>query len=141
VDDDSLAVWLACQELGVNCRLCLARRAERADAVELRAEPVFLDLQVVAGLQVYPESLGGAEVPGQPQRGVCGDAALAVDDLVDPPGRDIYRLGQPVLANAQRREELLQQDLPRCTGGMTVSSAPGSSLVIVNDLDIFRARL
>jgi hypothetical protein len=91
----------------------LARRAERADAVELRAEPVFLDLQVVAGLQVYPESLGGAEVPGQPQRGVCGDAALAVDDLVDPPGRDIYRLGQLVLANAQRREELLQQDLPR----------------------------
>ena len=77
---------------GVNCRLCLARCAERADAVEFGAQPVFLDLQVITGLQVHPEPLGGAEVPGQPQRGVRGNAALAVDDLVDPPGRDIYRL-------------------------------------------------
>jgi len=54
-------------------------------------EPVFLDLQVIAGLQVQPEPLAGAEVPGQPQRGIRGDAALAVDDLVDLASRDIYR--------------------------------------------------
>ena len=75
--------------------LWLAGCAERADAVECGADPVLLGFQVVAGLQVQPEPLGGAEVPGQPQRGVRGDPALAVDDLVYPPGRDIYRLGQP----------------------------------------------
>jgi hypothetical protein len=46
------------------------------------------------------------------QFGVRGDPALAVYDLVDPPGRDVHRLGQPVLTHAQRREELLKQDLP-----------------------------
>src|SRR5580658_115832 len=91
---------------GANCRLWSACCAERADAVELDAQPVFLDFQVIAGLQVQPEPLGGAEVPGQPQRGVRSDAPLAVDDLVDPAGRDIDRLGQLILAHAQRREEV-----------------------------------
>jgi len=34
----------------VNCPLWLARCAEWADAVELSAQPVLLDLQVIAGL-------------------------------------------------------------------------------------------
>jgi len=93
--------------------LWLARCAERADAVEFGAKPVLLGLQVITGLQVQPEPLGSAEVPGQPQRRVRSDAALAVHDLIDPPGRDIDRLGQLVLAHTQRGEELLQQDLPR----------------------------
>src|ERR1700722_17773018 len=96
-----------------NCRLRLARCAERADAVEFGAESVLLGLQVIAGLQVQPEPLGSAEVPGQPQRGVRGDPALAVHDLVNPPGRDNDRLGQLILAHTQRLEELLEQNLPR----------------------------
>src|ERR1022692_1093974 len=68
--------------------LASARRAERADAVEGGAEPVFLELEVVAGLEVHPESFRGAEVAGEPQRGVGGDAPLAVDDLIDPPTPD-----------------------------------------------------
>jgi hypothetical protein len=36
-----------------------------------------------------------------------------VDDLVDPPGRDIDRLGQLILAYTQRLKKLLKQDLPR----------------------------
>jgi hypothetical protein len=49
---------------GGKCRLWLARCAERADGVKLCAQPVLLDLQVIAGLQVQPEPFGGAEVPG-----------------------------------------------------------------------------
>ena len=54
-----------------------------------------------------------------------------MDDVVDAPGRDIYRLGQLILAHTQRREELLQWDLPGCTGGMTVLCATVSCLVVV----------
>jgi S-adenosylmethionine synthetase len=90
-----------------------AGRAQRADVLQRAAQPVLFHLEVVAGLQVQPEPLRGAEVPGQAQRGVRGDAPLAVDDLVDPPGRHVDRLGQLVLADSQRGEELLQQDLPR----------------------------
>jgi hypothetical protein len=41
--------------------------AQRPDLVERVAEPVFLGLQVIPGLQVDPEPLGGAEETGQPQ--------------------------------------------------------------------------
>ena len=47
---------------GYSC--CLARCAERADAVESGAQPVLLGLQIVASLQVQPEPLGCTEVPG-----------------------------------------------------------------------------
>ena len=97
---------------GVVCLLWLARWAERADAVEFGAESVLLGLQVIAGLQVQPEPLRSAEVPGQLQLGVHSDPALAVNDLVDPPGRDIDRLSQLILTHTQRLEELPQQNLP-----------------------------
>jgi hypothetical protein len=44
---------------------------------------VLLELKVVTGLQVEPEPVAGAEVAGQPERGVGGNPTLAVDDLVD----------------------------------------------------------
>src|SRR5579875_950712 len=89
-----------------------ARGCERADAVERIAQPVLLHLQVIAGLQVAPEPLRGAEEPRQPQRRVGADAPLAVHDLVDPPGRDLDLLRQLVLAHRELLEELLQQHLP-----------------------------
>jgi len=86
--------------------LASARGAQGLDVVECRAKPVLLDLKVVAGLQVYPEPLRGAEVAGVPQGRVSADPALPVDDLVDPPGRHTYRLGQLILAHPERPEEL-----------------------------------
>ena len=47
--------------------LASARSAQGLDAIECRAKPVLLDLEVVAGLQVYPEPLRGAEVAGESQ--------------------------------------------------------------------------
>jgi hypothetical protein len=116
----------------------LAGCAERADAVERRAEPVFLGLQVIADLQVQPEPLGGAEVPGQPKRRVCGDATLAVDDLIDPPAGTSIALASWYWLTPSGWRNSCSRISPGCTGGMTVFSATGSSLVIINDLPIFR---
>ncbi len=46
--------------------------AQRSDVIERGAQPVLFDLQVIAGLQVHPESLRGAEVASLP-----GPAAAA----------------------------------------------------------------
>jgi len=80
--------------------------------VEYAAEVVLFGLEVVSRLQVEPEPVGGREVSGQSQRGVCGDPALAVDDLVDPSWGDPDGDGQPVLGDLQRDEELLEENLP-----------------------------
>ena len=55
--------------------------------------------QMEAGLEVGPEPVAGAEVAREPQRGVCRDSALAVDDLVDPAGWDADGDGEPVLGD------------------------------------------
>src|SRR5687767_7164759 len=63
------------------------------------AEPVLLDFEVITDLEIEPESLGGPKVPSQSQAGICGDAAGAADDFVDPARRDTGVLGQAILAN------------------------------------------
>jgi 2-polyprenyl-3-methyl-5-hydroxy-6-metoxy-1,4-benzoquinol methylase len=83
------------------------------DPFEPVAQPVFLGLQVVAGLQVDPEPLGSAEESCQSQRCVCCDSPLAVHNLIDAPGWHPDFLGQQVLAHPERLEELFQQDLTR----------------------------
>ena len=47
-------------------RVVSAGSAQGLDVIECRAKPVLFDLEVVAGLQVYPEPLRGAEVAGEP---------------------------------------------------------------------------
>src|SRR5260370_41428033 len=59
-----------------------ARDVQRAYVIERSAESVLLYFKVVAGLQVHPEPLRGAEVAGEPKRGVGGDTALALRGLV-----------------------------------------------------------
>src|SRR5947207_12246493 len=75
------------------------------------AQPVLLDLEVVASLKVEPEPLGGAEVLRQPQRCVRRNGPVAVNDLVDSPSGNADVLGDPVLADSHRLEELLEEDL------------------------------
>src|SRR3546814_15087146 len=71
-------------------------------------------LEVVVGLEAQPEALAGTQRQRQRQRhadgGVRGDPTLAEDDFVDPARRDAHRARQRVLADAERAEELLQQD-------------------------------
>jgi len=101
--------------------------------VEGGPELVLLDLEVVSGLQVEPEAGARAEVAGKAQGGVRGDPALAVDDLVDPAGREADRDCQPVLTHAERLEELLKRDL---AGVDRVDGGHGHLLVVVDDLDV-----
>ena len=67
--------------------------AQRADVIERGAQPVLFHLQVIAGLQVHPEPLRGAEVPGQAQRGVLPSVRVdarvhhGADQLADGTGR------------------------------------------------------
>jgi hypothetical protein len=49
-------------------------------------DAIVLEIEVVLGLKVQPEPLGGPKVAGQPQRGVDRDRARAADDLVDSGG-------------------------------------------------------
>ncbi len=53
------------------------------DRFESVRQSVSLDLNVVASLEVKPESLGGLEVPREPQGRVCADPSLAGHDLVE----------------------------------------------------------
>jgi hypothetical protein len=77
------------------------------------AQSVPLYVKVVARLEVQPEPIRGAEVTGEPKGGVSGDGALAVDNLIDASRRNADVLGESVLTNAHRLEELLEQDLAR----------------------------
>lgn len=89
--------------------------------MDLLVEPtgeVFLrHLHVVVRLQVEPELRLHVEETAEAQGGVRSDGAAAMDDLVDPPWRNADVLGQPVLADAQRLQELRQQNLAGMDGG------------------------
>ena len=54
-------------------------------------------------LQIQPGLRIGPEIAPQSQRGIDRDCTLAVDNLVDPPGRNADGLGQRILAEPQRR--------------------------------------
>ena len=73
-------------------------------------EFVPLDLDVVTGLQVHPECLGGSEGAGEAQDRARGDAALAVDNLVDPARRNTDVLRQAVLRELERHQRKVVAD-------------------------------
>ena len=54
------------------------------DLVECAGEWVAFDFEFVAALEIESEPFAGTEVAGETNRGVGGDAAFAVHDLVDP---------------------------------------------------------
>ena len=95
---------------------------------------VALGLEFEPNLEVEPEALGGAEVPREPKSGVSGDAALAEDDLVDTPSGNTNVLGQAVLAETVRLEELGQEDFARMDGCELCHG--GHLRVVVDDLDV-----
>ena len=66
-----------------------------------------------ARLGVQPIAVGKAEKAAEAQVGVGGDGALAGDDVADALRRHADFLGQPVLADAHRLQEFLQQKLAR----------------------------
>src|SRR5918996_4697594 len=93
-----------------------------------------LHIKVVLGLKIQPEPLGGSEVSSQPERSVGRDRASAMDDLVDPARRNQDVLGEAILTDTHRDQELLQEDLPRMD--RCKSLGHHRPLVIVDDLDV-----
>ena len=66
------------------------------------------------GLDIDPEPVVDAKGLGQSKRGVDRDGVLASHDLADASLRQPGRLGEAVLGDAERLEELGEQDLPGC---------------------------
>lgn len=103
---------------------------EGLDLVKGVAEPVALDFELVAALQVQPEPFAGAEVPGETQGRVGGDAALAVNDLVDPARGHADRDGDTVLCDPEWFDVVELQDLTgmdRLLGGSGGHRSPCQS--------------
>ena len=90
---------------------------QRGNLLEDLAQPVALELKVVAALQVHPEPLGCAEVARESEPGVGADPTLAMDYLVDATGRHTDRQGQPMLAECQGGRYSSTRTSPGCIGG------------------------
>jgi hypothetical protein len=112
---------------------------QRPNLVKLIPVNLKLHIEVVSGLQVNPEALGRSQRPGQAQRRVGTDRPFAVDDFIDPPWWNANSLRKPVLANAQRAKELLEQDLSRMNRLMHAVHDQFPS-VIVGDLNVGGSR-
>ena len=73
--------------------------------------------QIKCRLQGHPELSRRAEIPRQPERGIRRDGALAENDFINTARRHSERPGEGVLAQADRREELLGENFARMNVG------------------------
>jgi len=94
------------------------------DLIERGAEVVQANLDIEAGLQVEPEPVGGAEVAGQAQRGVGGDSAFAVNDLVDPTWGAPLEIAKGCWVTSKRVRKSSRRTLPGWIGAMVVIGVP-----------------
>lgn len=87
------------------------RLAEHRDlTLNAVAVAIPLDIHVIRGLEVQPESVRGAKETREPEGRIRADRPSTMHDLVDAPGRHLEALGQPVLTQAERRKELFERD-------------------------------
>jgi hypothetical protein len=96
-----------------------SRVRERLDLAEGRPESIPCDLDVVAVLDVQPETLAGPEVWREPQRRVGRDAPLAVDDLGDSSRWNADGPRQAVPGDLKRLQVLEHQNLAGVNGGQS----------------------
>ena len=68
-------------------------------------------------LKIEPELRGDAKIAPETQCGVGRDAPVAMNNLIDPAGRNADVLRQTVLRNAHGLKELLHKNLARVDGG------------------------
>lgn len=74
-------------------------------------------VEVVASLQVEPESGGRAEVAPQTQRSVDRDRALLAHNVIQTRSRHLEVLGESIDAEVKRFEKVLAEDPSRMNGG------------------------
>src|SRR6185437_11757696 len=83
---------------------------------EAAVKRVLGHLQIVTRLDIDPEFRLHAEEAAEPQRRVGADGAAAQHDLVDAARRHTDRLGEPVLRDLHRFEEILQENFAGVNG-------------------------
>jgi hypothetical protein len=83
---------------------CGAVRPDAVGVFGLELPPRHFE--VVMGPKIEPEDRAVAEVQAQPKCGVGPDAPLVIDDLGDTVWRDANGLGEPMLGQAVRDQEL-----------------------------------
>jgi len=112
------------------------RRCKGLNAFQCIGQLEGSHLRVVRSLGPEPVAGTQAKKSAEPQIGVGRHGALAGDDFADARSRNVDRLGQSVLADAQGLQELLIQQFPGCDGRESIH---GERSVIVNDFNVFRA--
>ncbi len=78
-------------------------------------QAILRDFQIIASLQVEPERGGGAKSARQAQRSIGCDTAPALNNRINAVWGNAQGTRQGILADAQRLEELFQQN-PRRDG-------------------------
>jgi hypothetical protein len=83
----------------------------RSDLRQGLGEGFFRHLGVIGRLRPQPIAVGKTEEPAQAQVGIRRDGTLAPHDLTDPLGGHTDFLGEAVLREAHRDQELFAQQL------------------------------
>lgn len=78
--------------------------------VDTEGAGILGESEVVIHLNAQPEGGGVAEVDGEPQGGVGGDASFPVDDLIDPARGNAQGSSELVLADVQWFQEFLKEN-------------------------------
>src|SRR6185437_2711723 len=92
-------------------------RRDPLDSRYLLAQGAVSFFEVVVGLQAQPKAFAGAERDGESHGSVGTDAALAQHDFVDATRWHASSSGEGVLADAEWRQEFLEQHFARMDVG------------------------
>ena len=87
------------------------RRLKRPNVVEDIPEGVPLNLEVVSVLEIDPEEIRRTEVARETEGRIGRDPPVAMNDLVDPPGRYADGDSNLMLGDPEREDEVLHQHL------------------------------
>ena len=93
----------------------MGSRRDRAGDSRLRC--VAGQLKFVVRLQIQPPLGLGAEIAREPQGPVGGNGSLAADDLADAQRWNSEGLGERLLRESQRLQEILGEDFARMDRG------------------------
>ena len=97
------------------------RRKRNASAQRI-PQRIFGTIELVAHLQIHPESRGRTKVAGQPQRGIGRNSALPVDNCIDTTRRNTDSDGELVLRNSEVLNEVLHEDFTQPGAGPVLGS-------------------
>src|SRR6185436_12709670 len=102
----------SCSSRSAERESCSGGRGHRSDLpVDLCGEPLLRLFEIEVDLQPQPKPLGGSKVSSQAKGRLGRDRPLCEHDFVDSPRRDLDLACQPVLADPQRLQELIEKDL------------------------------